>query len=166
VTLDCDFVLAATGVTPRSGLAEAAGLDIEETRIVVSAGMATSAPNIFAAGDVALAHNSSAGRRIAVEHWADAADQGSIAGAAAAGVDAEWNGVPGFWTTIGDSDVKYHAWGDGYERNRQIIHDGGFTIWYESNGATVGVLTLNADDDYDLGEQLIKQGDAPPVPIR
>ena len=68
VTVECDLVLAATGVIPNSGAAEAAGLDIQKSRVVVGADMATSAPNVFAAGDVALAYNTSAGRRIAVEH--------------------------------------------------------------------------------------------------
>jgi len=125
--------------------------------------MTTSAPNIFAAGDVALASNTTARRRIATEHWQDAADQGAIAGASAAGVTAEWDSVPGFWTTIGDSDVKYHAWGDGYQTSRLLLHDDGFTVWYESDGATVGVLTLNADDNYDLGERLIKEGRPAPM---
>ena len=160
----CDLVLAATGVSPSSGTAEAAGLDIENSRVVVGADMATSAPNIFAAGDVALAYNTSAGRRIATEHWQDSADQGAIAGAAAAGADVEWDAVPGFWTSIGDSDVKYHAWGDGYQSSRMLLHDDGFTVWYERDGATVGVLTLNADDDYDLGERLVKEGR--PAPVR
>ncbi len=166
VTVGCDLVLAATGVIPNSGAAEAAGLDIQKSRVVVGADMATSAPNVFAAGDVALAYNTSAGRRIAVEHWQDAADQGAIAGAAAAEVDAKWDAVPGFWTTIGDSDVKYHAWGDGYESSRLLQRDDGFTVWYERDGATVGVLTLNADDDYDLGERLVKEGAPAPAPTR
>ncbi len=163
VSIDCDLVLAATGVTPSSGAAEAAGLDIEQSRVIVGANMATSAPNVFAAGDVALAFNTSARRRIATEHWQDAADHGAIAGASAAGVTAEWDSVPGFWTTIGDSDVKYHAWGDGYQTSRLLLHDDGFTVWYESDGATVGVLTLNADDNYDLGERLIKEGRPAPM---
>ncbi len=166
MSIECDLVLAATGVVPNSGAAEAAGLDIEQSRVVVGADMVTSAPNIFAAGDVALAHNRTAGRRIATEHWQDAADQGAIAGASAAGVDAQWDGVPGFWTSIGDSDVKYHSWGDGYETSRLLLHDDGFTVWYERAGVTVGVLTLNGDDDYDLGERLIKEGSPAPVPMR
>jgi 3-phenylpropionate/trans-cinnamate dioxygenase ferredoxin reductase component len=166
MSIECDLVLAATGVVPNSGAAEAAGLDIEQSRVVVGADMVTSAPNIFAAGDVALAHNRTAGRRIATEHWQDAADQGAIAGASAAGVDAEWDGVPGFWTSIGDSDVKYHSWGAGYDSSRLLRHDDGFTVWYERARVTVGVLTLNADDDYDLGERLIKEGSPAPVGMR
>jgi 3-phenylpropionate/trans-cinnamate dioxygenase ferredoxin reductase subunit len=111
---------------------------------------------VFAVGDVASAFNATAGRHISIEHWQDAVEQGEIAGAAAAGTDGQWDGVPGFWTTIGDATVKYHAWGDGYDRTQLIDHQDGFTAWYEREGATVGVLTLNADDDYERGESLIK----------
>jgi 3-phenylpropionate/trans-cinnamate dioxygenase ferredoxin reductase component len=163
VTIDCDLVVAATGVRPQSALAVEAGLEVVDSRIVADANMRTSATDVFAAGDVTSAFNATAGRRITVEHWQDAVDQGEIAGAAAAGADAQWDGVPGFWTTIGDATVKYHAWGDGYDRTRLIDHDDGFTAWYERDGATVGVLTLNADDDYELGETLIK--DRRPVPV-
>ena len=156
VTIHCDLVLAATGVRPQIALAVEAGLKVADSRIVVGADMRTSAPEVFAAGDVASAFNTTAGRHITVEHWQDAVDQGEIAGDAAAGGDAEWDGVPGFWTTIGDATVKYHAWGDGYDHTRLIDHEDGFTAWYGRDGATVGVLTLNADDDYERGESLIK----------
>ena len=163
VSIDCDLVLAATGVRPQIDLAEAAGLDVAGSRIVVGADMRTSASDVFAAGDVALAFNPTAGRRIAIEHWQDADDQGATAGAVAAGAGGQWDGVPGFWTTIGDATVKYHAWGDGYDRARLLDHDDGFTAWYERDGTAVGVLTYNADDDYELGESLIK--DARPIPV-
>ena len=163
VTIDCDLILAATGIAPQSALAEAAGIETSDGRVVVDARMRTSADNVFAAGDVAFAFNSTAGRRIAVEHWQDADDQGSIAGAVAAGQTAEWDGVPGFWTTIGEATLKYHAWGDGFERTRLVERKDGFTVWYEADGATVGVLTYNADDDYDRGEEVIQQGR--PIPV-
>lgn len=156
VTIHCDLVLAATGVRPQSGLAKEAGLKIADSRVVVGADMRTSAPDVFAAGDVATAFNATAERHISVEHWQDAVDQGEIAGVAAAGSDGQWDGVPGFWTTIGDATVKYHAWGDGYDHVRLIDREDGFTAWYERDGATVGVLTLNADDDYDRGEAVIR----------
>jgi 3-phenylpropionate/trans-cinnamate dioxygenase ferredoxin reductase component len=165
VTIDCDLVLAATGVRPRAELAEAAGLDMKDSRIVVGADMQTSAADIYAAGDVALAHNSTARRAVAVEHWQDAVDQGAIAGASAAGADAKWSGVPGFWTTIGDTTLKYHAWGDGYQHSRLLERGDGFTVWYETDGTAVGVLTCNADDDYELGGRLIERGEPAPVPM-
>ena len=166
VTLHADLIVAATGVQPNSEVAAAAGLQTAQSRIVVDAGMTTSEPGVYASGDVALAFNTTAGRPIVVEHWQDAADQGTVAGTRAAGAQVDWSGVPGFWSTVGTTTLKYHSWGDGYDRSRLIEHDDGFTVWYESAGATVAVLTCNADDDYDLGENLIQAADAPPVPMR
>jgi hypothetical protein len=59
--------------------------------------------------------------------------------------------------------VKYHAWGDGYDQSRIIKHGDGFTVWYQADGALVGVLTHNADEDYDMGEALIR--DRKPAPL-
>ena len=79
VTIDCDLVIAATGVTPQSGLAGAAGIDTSAGRIAVDAQMRTSVENIFAAGDVALAYNSLTRRPVAAQHWQDAVHQSEIA---------------------------------------------------------------------------------------
>lgn len=162
-TLTCDVVLAATGVKPRTELADAAGLDLHSSRIVVAADMSTSADDVYAVGDIAFALHPTVGRRISVEHWQDAVEQGETAGARAAGQHAEWTAVPGFWSDIGDATLKYHAWGDGYDTCRVIDHGDGFTAWYERDGAVVGVLTHDTDADYDLGEQLIAEGK--PVPL-
>jgi 3-phenylpropionate/trans-cinnamate dioxygenase ferredoxin reductase component len=166
VTIDCDLVLAATGVAPQSRIAADAGLQTRDSRIVVGSDMATSARAVYAAGDVALAWHELAGRRLAIEHWQDATDQGTIAGASAAAQNMKWDGVPGFWTTIGDATLKYHAWGDGYERCRMLDHRDGFTVWYESGETVVGVLAHNADADYDLGERLIAERKPAPVPMQ
>jgi NADPH-dependent 2,4-dienoyl-CoA reductase/sulfur reductase-like enzyme len=118
--------------------------------------MHTSALNVYAAGDVALAYNLSAGRRIPAEHWRDAAQQGLVAGLSTAGHPAAWDKVPGFSCTIGESTLKYCGWGTGYEHSRLVEHHNGFTVWYESAGEVVGVLSLNADDDYRLADQLVR----------
>jgi len=162
-TIECDLVVAATGVEPQSALASAAGIETRDGRVVVDAHMRTSVDNVYAAGDVAFAYNCLAGRSVAVEHWQDAVDQGEIAGAGAAGQTREWDAVPGFWTTIGEATLKYHAWGDGFERARFVDHGDGFTVWYERERAAVGVLTLNADEDYDRGEELIQRKS--PIPL-
>ena len=141
---------------PDAHLAEAAGLDTEDGRIVVDEHMHTSALNVYAAGDVALAYNVTAGRGIRAEHWRDAAQQGVIAGLSAAGHAAAWDKVPGFSCTIGESTVKYCGWGVGYEHSRLVEHKNGFTVWYESSGEVVGVLSLNADEDNRLADQLLR----------
>ncbi len=165
VTIDCDLVLAATGVAPQSRVAAAAGLQVRDSRVVVGSDMATSAPGVYAAGDVALARHEVAGRHLAIEHWQDATEQGAVAGGRAAGQHAKWDAVPGFWTSIGDATLKYHAWGDGYERGRLLERGDGFTVWYDSGNVVVGVLSFNADDDYDLGERLIAERRPAPVPM-
>ena len=94
-----------------------------------------------------------------VEHWGDALGQGAIAGRTAAGEDAGWDEVPGFWSTIGSRTLKYAAWGDGFDATR--LHrddDGAFVAWYGRQGRIAGVLTHERDDDYDHGRDLIAQG--------
>ncbi|MDY6996669.1 MAG: FAD/NAD(P)-binding oxidoreductase [Actinomycetota bacterium] len=161
--LPADLILAATGVAPNSELAGVAGVPMQGSRIIADEDMSTGVDNVYAAGDVALAFNAVAGRRLAVEHWQDAETQGQVAGATAAGDDAAWSDVPGFWTTIGDTTVKYHAWGDGYDAAHLVERAGGFTVWYEAEGAVVAVLTCNADDDYEHGGELIKAGKPAPI---
>jgi 3-phenylpropionate/trans-cinnamate dioxygenase ferredoxin reductase component len=156
-------VVLATGVRPCSELAERVGLDRRDEVIAVDSTMRSSDPAIFAAGDVALAHNVAAGRPIRVEHWGDALGHGEIAGRTLAGAQAHWDDVPGFWSTIGKRTLKYAAWGDGYDESRFLEHDdGAFTVWYGREGATVGVLTHDRDEDYEQGRERVAAGDRLP----
>jgi 3-phenylpropionate/trans-cinnamate dioxygenase ferredoxin reductase subunit len=157
VVHQADLILMAAGVKPCAGLAQDAGLEIEDGRIVVDAQMRTSDAHVFAAGDVALAHNAAAGRRLAVEHWGEALNMGEVAGRAIAGEDATWDVAPGFWSTIGEHTLKYVAWGDGFDDSRLVDHgDGAFTVWYGKDGTTVGVLTHECDEDYEHGRELVE----------
>lgn len=162
--LEPDLVLAALGVSPATDFLRSSGLELRDGLVVVDAHLRSSAPAVFACGDVALARNVAAGRRLAVEHWGDAEAMGAIAGANAAGGQQQWSDVPGFWTTIGERTLKYTAWGDGFD---QIVvdqhHDGSFAVWYGKTGVTVGVLSFDDDDAYDQGMQLVKQGAALPA---
>lgn len=153
--VQADLVVSANGVRPDIRLAEAAGLETRDGRIVVDEHMHASARNVYAAGDAALAHNVTAGRSIRAEHWRDAAQEGLVAGLTAAGFTAAWDQVPGFSCTIGDSVLKYRGWGS-YETCRLVDNHNGFTVWYESDGEVVGVLTLNADKDHHRAEELLR----------
>lgn len=160
-----DLLLSAAGVTPHGELAEQAGLAVQDGRILVDDRMATGDERVFAAGDVALAVNATAGRRLRVEHWGEALRMGEIAGANAAGGRESWSEVPGFWSEIGDRTLKYSAWGDGFDRADLVDHQGGgFSVWYSRDGVAVGVLTHLADTDYERGGELIAA--AAPVPVR
>jgi len=163
-TFEADMILSAAGVSPNSSPAEKAGLQVDQGRIVVDARMATSVPGVYAAGDVAIAHNDAAGRPLRVEHWGEALRMGEIAGVNAAGGKDSWSDVPGFWSQIGHHQLKYTAWGDGFDRDVLVEHDGdAFTVWYSRDGKAVGVLTHKSDADYELGRELISKG--APLPL-
>jgi 3-phenylpropionate/trans-cinnamate dioxygenase ferredoxin reductase subunit len=152
-------VVMATGVSPRSELVAASGLELDGGAIPVDSAMRTTLPGVLAAGDVCLAYNDTAGRPLRVEHWGDALGQGAIAGQTAAGGGAAWDDVPGFWSTIGGRTLKYAAWGDGYDEVRfERGGDGAFSAWYGRDGRIVGVLAHQQDDSYDRGRELIAQG--------
>lgn len=158
-TVAGDLVLTAVGVEPCSELADAAGLALRDGRIVVDQHMRTSAAHVFAAGDVVSAHNGAAGRPLAVEHWGEAIAMGQVAGRVAAAGAAEWSEVPGFWSEIGEHTLKYAAWGDGFDEARLVEYAGGaFTVWYSRDDIAVGVLTHDADADYEQGAALIAAG--------
>jgi 3-phenylpropionate/trans-cinnamate dioxygenase ferredoxin reductase subunit len=156
--IEADVIVMASGVSPRSELAAQAGLELDHGAVSVDASMRTGRDGLLAAGDVCKAQNLAAGRALRVEHWGDALSQGEIAGATAAGAGAGWDSVPGFWSTIGTRTLKYAAWGDGYDQTHLQRHqEGAFTAWYGADGRVVGVLTHDADEDYEHGRERIAQ---------
>jgi 3-phenylpropionate/trans-cinnamate dioxygenase ferredoxin reductase component len=160
--IDAENVVLGMGVRPRTELAEQAGLMTVKGAILTDAQM-RARERVFAVGDVAYAHNRTAGRRLRVEHWGDALGQGEIAGRVLAGEDAHWQDVPGFWSSIGQHTMKYAAWGDGHDASRLDEHSGGaFAVWYSHRGKLVGVLTHDRDEDYEHGRELIAAGESPP----
>jgi 3-phenylpropionate/trans-cinnamate dioxygenase ferredoxin reductase component len=155
-------VLLAAGVRPRTRLAEEAGLEMKRGGVITDSSMRTSAPGIFAGGDIAFAMNEAAGSRQKVEHWGDALEHGRVAGTVLVGGEAVWREAPGFWSTIGDKTLKYWAWSGGWDEARFVKKDGSegeaFAVWYGREGVTVGVLAHNADEDYEEGRELIERG--------
>ena len=151
-------VVMAVGVRPRSELASLAGLECLDGAIPVDAGMRTQASALFAAGDVCIAENVAAARRLRVEHWDDALRHGEIAGRNAAGADEKWDGVPGFWSQIGERWLQFAAWGDGFDSSHfEERGDHGFAVHYRRGGKLVGVLTHEDDEDYEAGREAISQ---------
>jgi len=130
--------------------------------VVTDSSMRTSAPGIYAVGDIARAYNEPAGRHLSVEHWGDALEHGRIAGTVISGGAAAWGMAPGFWSTIGDKTLKYWAWGDGWDE--QLFENKGeaFTVWYGKEGTLVGVLSHDSDEDYERGRELIERGESFP----
>jgi 3-phenylpropionate/trans-cinnamate dioxygenase ferredoxin reductase subunit len=158
-------VVLGAGARPRGELAAEAGLATLDGAAVVDETMRCVAGSgaVLAVGDVAYAYNTTAHRRLRVEHWGDALGHGEVAGRTLAEQDGHWDQVPGFWSTIGERTLKYAAWGDGHDECRRVDHTGGsFTIWYSRDGTAVGVLTHERDEDYERGRELIAQGEPAP----
>jgi 3-phenylpropionate/trans-cinnamate dioxygenase ferredoxin reductase subunit len=157
-TVETGTVLFATGVRPRIRLAAEAGLEVDHG-IIADSSMRTSAPGIFAVGDIAQAYNEAAGRHLSVEHWGDALEHGRIAGTVISGGEAVWSMAPGFWSTIGDKRLKYWAWGDGWDEEVFESEGEAFTVWYGKDGVLVGILSHGKDEDYEQGRDLIEVGE-------
>ncbi len=97
-TVAADLVVAGIGVTPETGLAEAAGLAIDNG-IRADHRLATADPDIFAAGDCCSApHPLFGGRRLRLETWRNTGDQAAVAAANMLGGDRAWDAVPWFWS--------------------------------------------------------------------
>ena len=158
-SVEAATVLFGVGVAARTDLAEEAGLEVKRDGIVTDSSMHTSAPGVFAIGDISYAYNESAGRHLHVEHWGEALNHGQVAGTVIAGGEAAWDVAPGFWSTIGEHTLKYVAWGDGWDDANLVEHKKwSFYGWYGREGVCVGVLTHGRDEDYERGRELVESG--------
>jgi 3-phenylpropionate/trans-cinnamate dioxygenase ferredoxin reductase subunit len=113
--LACDFVVVGVGVLPRTELAARAGIAVDDG-ILVDERLRTSAPDVFAAGDVANAHHPLYGERIRVEHWANALNQGPVAARAMLGPSAPYDLVPYFFSDQYDVGMEYAGFARDWDR--------------------------------------------------
>ena len=107
--IDCTAVVVGVGVLPRTALAEDAGLAVENG-VLVDATLRTSAPGVYAVGDVANAAHPFYGRRVRVEHWANALNQGPAAARNMLGRDQPYERIPYFFSDHSDVGMEYF-WG-------------------------------------------------------
>jgi NADPH-dependent 2,4-dienoyl-CoA reductase/sulfur reductase-like enzyme/nitrite reductase/ring-hydroxylating ferredoxin subunit len=105
-TIEADGLLMGVGVKPRTQLAEAAGLTLDRG-IVVDDRLRTSAPGVYAAGDVARFPDSRTGQAIRIEHWVHAERQGQHVARAILGDDAPFTDTPFFWSAHQDATIRY-----------------------------------------------------------
>lgn len=104
--LPADTVVIAVGVDPETELARSAGLTIDDG-ILTDASLRTSAPGIFAAGDVANALHPFTGLHYRSEHWSNALNGGKVAARAMLGQDAALSTIPYFYTDQFDVSMEY-----------------------------------------------------------
>ena len=105
--VDCDLVVVGVGAEPQDGLAARAGIDVDNG-ILVDEHLETSAPGVFAAGDVANAYHPFYAERIRVEHWANALNQGPLAAESMLGRIATYDRLPYFFSDQYDAGHGVH----------------------------------------------------------
>ncbi|MGH9247864.1 MAG: NAD(P)/FAD-dependent oxidoreductase [Acidimicrobiales bacterium] len=114
-TIGADLVVIGIGVEPRVELAQRAGLRIDGG-IVVDEFLQTSAPGVFAAGDVAAAWHPRLGRRLRVEHWANAQNQGIVAAKNMLDADIPYDRLPYFFSDQYDLGMEYSGYAPTWEK--------------------------------------------------
>jgi 3-phenylpropionate/trans-cinnamate dioxygenase ferredoxin reductase subunit len=160
--IDADMVVMGTGAMPDVMLARAAGLALGETGgLACGADLATSAPGVWAAGDMCEYDSELHGRRVRIEHFEVARAQGQAAAAAMLGERHPFREVPYFWTDL--ADWATGEWvGLGVAPEREIVRgspgDGAFSVLHLAGGRLVGALSVERGDDLAHARRLIAAG--------
>ncbi|MFC7300298.1 FAD-dependent oxidoreductase [Cognatiluteimonas weifangensis] len=140
-----DVVIVGAGVIPRTALASAAGIAVDNG-ILVDAQLQTSLPGHYAAGDVAR-YPVAGGERARVEHWVHAQRQGQAAAANLLGANAAFADVPFFWTHHYDLELRFTGNAQGWDEVRidgaLPAHD--FTARYYRGGRLIAAASAGRD---------------------
>ncbi|MGY1692841.1 NAD(P)/FAD-dependent oxidoreductase [Geodermatophilus sp. SYSU D01105] len=159
--LPADLVVVGIGVVPETGLAAAAGLEVDDG-VVTDEGLRTSAPDVFAAGDVARSFAPLYGRHLRVEHWANALNGGPAAARSMLGREAVHDRVPYFFTDQYDLGMEYSGLASPEDSVvcRGDPEGGAFTAFWTADGRVTAAMTVNVWELTDDVQALIRSGRA------
>jgi 3-phenylpropionate/trans-cinnamate dioxygenase ferredoxin reductase subunit len=154
--LAADLVVVGVGVTPRLGLAEAAGLTLENG-VATDEFLASSAPGIYAVGDVAAAWHPVLERRIRLEHWSSALNQGPVAARNILGAATPYARIPYFFSDQYDIGMEYSGHATSWD---QVVFRGDpasreFIAFWLENGLVAAGMNVNVWDVADTIASLV-----------
>ena len=155
--IEADFVVVGVGVEPRVGLAEAAGLEIENG-VACDATLRTSAPNVFAAGDAANALHPFYGRRLRVEHWFNALEQGPAAARNLLGREEPYEKIPYFFSDQYEVGMEYAGFATAWDEVvfRGDVEGREFIAFWLEGGRVVAGMNVNVWEITDAIQELIR----------
>jgi 3-phenylpropionate/trans-cinnamate dioxygenase ferredoxin reductase subunit len=159
-TIPCDSVVVGVGVSPDVSLAKKAGLELgERGGVLTDSKLATSAVDVFAAGDIAEYDSVIHQQRMRIEHWDVAENQGKTAARSMLGHTDPHDVVPYFFSDLSDwTWLEYvgpaYTWTE--EIVRGSIDDAKFTVWYLDGDRLAGALSVDRSDDLERARELIK----------
>ena len=161
-TVPADLVLIGVGAVPNTALAEAAGLDVDNG-ILTDASLRTSAPDVWAAGDVANAYHPVIERHLRSEHWANALEAGPVAARVMMGRPAVHDEIPYFYTDQFDLGMELSGYpplmADAELIVRGDLDAREFIAFWVDDGRVVGGMNVNVWDVQDAIQSLIRSGD-------
>jgi len=143
-----ELVVIGVGVRPNLALAEQAGLDVDKG-VLVDEFLATSAPDIYAVGDIASWPDKTSGGRVRVEHWAVAERQGQTAARNMLGRGERFDAAPFFWSQHYDQVISYVGHAPSWDR-AELKGDpasGSCEVVFSAAGRRLAVATLGRDLD-------------------
>jgi 3-phenylpropionate/trans-cinnamate dioxygenase ferredoxin reductase subunit len=155
--IDCDFVVVGIGVAPRVELARDGGLEVDDG-ILVDEKLQTSAPNVFAAGDVARASQPFYGERVRVEHWSNALNQGPAAARAMLGEPTSYDRIPYFFSDQYDVGMEYSGYAPKWDEVvfRGDRDSGQFIAFWLKDERVVAGMNVNVWDVNEHVQALIR----------
>jgi 3-phenylpropionate/trans-cinnamate dioxygenase ferredoxin reductase component len=161
--LEADAVVIGAGVIPDVTLVRGAGLEIGDSGgAIVDSRLQSAVPGVFAAGDIADYDSVIHHRRIRIEHWDVAFNQGRTAALNMLGRDRPHDVVPYFFSDLADwASLEYVGPADEWDREivRGSLEDGEFSLWYVQAGRVVAALSVGRSDDLDTARRLISSGE-------
>jgi NADPH-dependent 2,4-dienoyl-CoA reductase/sulfur reductase-like enzyme len=160
-TVECDHLVVGIGVAPRTALAEAAGLDVDNG-ILVDERLRTSADRVFAAGDVANHQHPFFGTRLRVEHWHNALEQGPAAARSMLGTGEPYDRIPYFFSDQYDVGMEYAGHATEWDEVvfRGDVDGREFIAFWLKGGRVLAGMNVNVWDVTDDIQALIRSGTA------